>query len=195
MGPINRGLNSQYMPDPGAEVGHCVHRIAMHPSGRTCCSCRNIGTYAQRRRGRFWHEVSGNLPTDFGFPIDVHAHEPETIYVVPIKSDSEHYPPEGKLRVYRSRQAATNGKRSRKACRRAIVTSMSCATRWRWTSSTRAACISEPRAARFMLDRCGGQLEADRARFPPFVGGSADAAMIRVVLPPHLRTLARVAAR
>jgi photosystem II stability/assembly factor-like uncharacterized protein len=65
--------------------------------------------------GQSWHEISGNLPTDFGFPIAVHAHEPETIYVVPIKSDSEHYPPEGKLRVYRSRvggnewEALTNG--------------------------------------------------------------------------------------
>jgi len=53
--------------------------------------------------GELWHEISGNLPSDFGFPIAVHAHEPDTIYVVPIKSDSEHYPPEGKLRVYRSR--------------------------------------------------------------------------------------------
>jgi photosystem II stability/assembly factor-like uncharacterized protein len=53
--------------------------------------------------GESWHEVSGNLPSDFGFPIAVHAHEPDTIYVVPIKSDSEHYPPDGKLRVYRSR--------------------------------------------------------------------------------------------
>ena len=65
--------------------------------------------------GDSWHEVSGNLPSDFGFPIDVHAHEPETIYVVPIKSDSEHFPPDGKLRVYRSRiggnewQELTNG--------------------------------------------------------------------------------------
>src|ERR671935_97842 len=50
-----------------------------------------------------WHEISGNLPTDFGFVIDVHAHEPETIYVVPIKSDAEHYTPDGRLRVYRSR--------------------------------------------------------------------------------------------
>ena len=53
--------------------------------------------------GESWREVSGNLPSDFGFTIDVHAHEPKTIYVVPIKSDSEHYPPDGKLRVYRSR--------------------------------------------------------------------------------------------
>ena len=69
--PINKGLVSNFMPNPTAEVGHCVHH--------------------------------GNLPTDFGFAIDVHAHEPETLYVVPIKSDSEHFPLDGKLRVYRSR--------------------------------------------------------------------------------------------
>src|SRR6266567_2977483 len=44
--------------------------------------------------GESWHEVSGDLPTDFGFPIDVHAHEPETVYVVQITSDSHHFPPE-----------------------------------------------------------------------------------------------------
>src|SRR5260370_32662916 len=53
--------------------------------------------------GESCHEVSGNLPADFGFPIEVHAHEPETVYVFPIKSDGEHFVPEGKLRVYRSR--------------------------------------------------------------------------------------------
>ncbi len=53
--------------------------------------------------GQSWREVSGNLPSDSGFPIEVHAHEPDTVYVVPIKSDSEHFPPEGTLRVYRSR--------------------------------------------------------------------------------------------
>jgi photosystem II stability/assembly factor-like uncharacterized protein len=103
--PINRGLKSQYeLPDPDAEVGHCVHRIAMHPS-------RPDVLYMQKHwdimrtdnAGEQWSEVSGNLPSDFGFPIDVHAHEPETVYVVPIKSDSEHFPPDGKLRVYRSK--------------------------------------------------------------------------------------------
>ena len=102
--PINRGLRSQYIPDQDAEVGHCVHHIAMNPeaSGRAL-HAEALGRDAQRRRRRQWKEVSGNLPTDFGFVIDVHAHEPETIYVVPIKSDSEHYRHEGKLRVYRSR--------------------------------------------------------------------------------------------
>lgn len=115
--PVTHGLVSNWeLPDPGAEVGHCVHSIAMHPA-------RPNVLYMQKHwdvmrsddAGDNWYEISGNLPSDFGFPIAVHAHEPETIYVVPIKSDSEHYPPEGKLRVYRSRtgghtwEALTNG--------------------------------------------------------------------------------------
>ena len=102
--PINKGLQSQYIPDPDAEVGHCVHRIALHPSRPDVLFMqKHWDVMRSDNAGDLWTEVSGNLPTDFGFPIDVHAHEPETIYVVPIKSDSEHYPPEGKLRVYRSR--------------------------------------------------------------------------------------------
>jgi photosystem II stability/assembly factor-like uncharacterized protein len=101
---INQGLHSEYIPDPKAEVGHCVHRIAMHPSRpNTLFMQKHWDVMRSDNAGDFWTEVSSNLPTDFGFPIEVHAHEPETIYVVPIKSDSEHYPPEGKLRVYRSR--------------------------------------------------------------------------------------------
>lgn len=101
---INKGLLSQYIPDPDAEVGHCVHRIAMHPSRpQTLFMQKHWDVMRSDDGGNLWREVSGNLPTDFGFAIDVHAHEPETIYVVPIKSDSEHYPPDGKLRVYRSR--------------------------------------------------------------------------------------------
>ncbi len=103
--PINRGLHSQYIPDPNAEVGHCVHRIAMHPAKpNTLFMQKHWDVMRSDDAGESWNEVSGNLPTDFGFPIEVHAHEPETIYVVPIKSDSEHYPPDGKLRVYRSRK-------------------------------------------------------------------------------------------
>jgi photosystem II stability/assembly factor-like uncharacterized protein len=114
--PINKGLHSEGIPDPDAEVGHCVHHIAAHPS-------RPDVLYMQKHwdvmrsddGGDSWREVSGNLPSDFGFVIDVHAHEPETIYVLPILSDSEHYPPDGRLRVYRSRtggddwEALTNG--------------------------------------------------------------------------------------
>jgi hypothetical protein len=102
--PINQGLRSQHIPDPKAEVGHCVHRLAMHPSRpHVLFMQKHWDVMRSDNAGDTWREVSGNLPTDFGFVIDVHAHEPETIYVVPIKSDSEHFPLDGQLRVYRSR--------------------------------------------------------------------------------------------
>jgi photosystem II stability/assembly factor-like uncharacterized protein len=103
--PANQGLKSNFeLPDPQAEVGHCVHHIARHPSRPGVLFMqKHWDVMRSDNAGESWREVSGNLPTDFGFPIDVHAHEPETIYVVPIKSDSEHFPPDGKLRVYRSR--------------------------------------------------------------------------------------------
>jgi photosystem II stability/assembly factor-like uncharacterized protein len=102
--PINQGLVSQFIPDPNAEVGHCVHHVAMHPSKPdTLFMQKHWDVMRSDNAGDRWHEVSGNLPTDFGFVIDVHAHEPETIYVAPIKSDSEHFVPDGKLRIYRSK--------------------------------------------------------------------------------------------
>jgi hypothetical protein len=115
--PTNRGLKSPFeIPDPDAEVGHCVHRIAAHPSRpEVLFMQKHWDVMRSDDAGESWREVSGNLPSDFGFPIDVNANEPETIYVVPIKSDSEHFPPDAKLRVYRSRtggdewEALTNG--------------------------------------------------------------------------------------
>src|SRR5256885_1762403 len=114
--PINQGLRSEGIPDPNAEVGHCVHRIAMNPARPdTLFMQKHWDVMRTDDAGDSWREVSGSLPSDFGFPIDIHPHEPETIYVVPIKSDSEHIPPDGKLRVYRSRtggnewEALTNG--------------------------------------------------------------------------------------
>jgi photosystem II stability/assembly factor-like uncharacterized protein len=115
--PINRGLHSEYeLPDPDADVGHCVHCVAMHPTRPDVLFMqKHWDVMRSDDAGESWQEISGNLPSDFGFPIAVHAHEPETVYVVPIKSDYEHFPPEGKLRVYRSRtggnewEALTNG--------------------------------------------------------------------------------------
>jgi BNR/Asp-box repeat len=102
--PMNRGLKSKYIPDPNAEVGFCVHRIAMNRARPdTLFMQLHWDVMRTDNAAEEWREISGNLPTDFGFPIEVHAHEPDTVYVVPIKSDSEHYPPEGKLRVFRSR--------------------------------------------------------------------------------------------
>jgi BNR/Asp-box repeat len=107
--PVNRGLKSEGIPDAAAEVGHCVHHIAMHRSRPSVLFMqKHWDVMRSDDGGESWQEVSGNLPTDFGFAIDVHAHEPETVYVVPIKSDSEHFPPDGKLRVYRSRSGGND---------------------------------------------------------------------------------------
>jgi photosystem II stability/assembly factor-like uncharacterized protein len=107
--PINNGLRSEQIPNPTAEVGHCVHRIAMHPSQPNVLFMQKHWDIMRTdNAGESWQEVSGNLPTDFGFVIDVHAHEPQTIYVVPIKSDSEHYPMDGQLRVFRSRSGGND---------------------------------------------------------------------------------------
>jgi photosystem II stability/assembly factor-like uncharacterized protein len=114
--PINRGLRSEFMPNPESDVGHCVHNLAMHPARPGVLFMqKHWDVMRSDNAGEQWHEISGNLPSDFGFPIVVNANEPETVYVVPIKSDSEHFPPDGKLRVYRSRnggnewEALTNG--------------------------------------------------------------------------------------
>ncbi len=114
--PINKGLRSGEIPDQDSEVGHCVHRIDMHPSNpQRLYMQKHWDVMRSDNGGDQWYEVSGNLPSDFGFPIQVHAHEPETVYVVPITSDAHHFPPDGKLRVYRSRtggnewEALTNG--------------------------------------------------------------------------------------
>jgi photosystem II stability/assembly factor-like uncharacterized protein len=107
--PINKGLRSEQIANPTAEVGHCVHRIAMHPSQpKVLFMQKHWDIMRTDDAGDCWREVSGNLPTDFGFVIDVHAHEPQTIYVVPIKSDSEHYPLDGRLRVFRSRSGGND---------------------------------------------------------------------------------------
>jgi len=108
---ITKGLHSDFLPNPDAEVGHCVHHVAMHPANPNVLFMqKHWDVMRSDDGGESWHEVSGNLPSDFGFVIDVHAHEPETLFVVPIKSDSEHYPPDGKLRVYRSRNGGNEWK-------------------------------------------------------------------------------------
>src|SRR5690606_13056828 len=102
--PINRGLKADGIPRLELEVGHCGHRNAIHTSRANVLFMPNHSDIIRRDdEGDSCCVLRVNLPTAFGFPIVVHAHEPETIYVVPIKSDSEHFPPDGKLRVYRSR--------------------------------------------------------------------------------------------
>ncbi len=107
--PINKGLRSDYIPDEDAEVGHCVHHIARHQtSPNVLFMQKHWDVMRSDDKGDSWYEISGNLPTDFGFVVDIHAREPETIYVIPIKSDSEHFPLDGSLKVYRSKSGGVD---------------------------------------------------------------------------------------
>ena len=163
--PINRGLKSQYeLPDPDAEVGHCVHRIAMHPSRPNVLFMqKHWDVMRSDDAGESWHEISGNLPTDFGFPIDVHAHEPETIYVVPIKSDSEHFPPDGKV----ARVPEPDGRErvgsahERSAAARLLCERVARRDGRRLARSVRRL-FRDDRRASVWLGRCRRQLDADR---------------------------------
>lgn len=101
--PANKGLVSKMLPDPEAEVGHCVHKIDFHPDHpQTLFMQKHWDVMRSDDAGATWRRISGNLPSDFGFPIAVHAHEPETVYVIPLKSDSERFPVDAKLRVFRT---------------------------------------------------------------------------------------------
>ena len=179
--PINRGLHSQFLPEPTAEVGHCVHRIARHPSRPDVLFMqKHWDVMRSDDGGDEWREVSGNLPTDFGFTIDVHAHEPDTIYVVPIKSDSEHYPPDGKLRVYRSRtggeqwEALANGL-PQQDCYVNVLRDAMAVDR---TGSVRRVLRHDGRAG-VRVARRRRHVGADRARpAGGAVGGGSDASLI-----------------
>ena len=183
--PINRGLHSQYIPDPTAEVGHCVHHIAMHRSRPGVLFMqKHWDVMRSDNAGESWQEISGNLPTDFGFVIDVHAHEPETIYVVPIKSDSEHFSGRKTARLPQPNGRKRVGAAHQRPAASATATSTCCAMPMAVDS----------------LDKCGvyfgttgGQVYASRrcrrhmgAHRPGFsgraLGRGPDTAMIRVEL-------------
>ena len=193
--PINRGppLRRDPRHRRRGRALRAPHRHAPVPAG-DAVHAEALGRHAQRRcRRQSWREISGNLPTDFGFPIAVHAHEPETIYVVPIKSDSEHYPPEGKLRVYRSR---TGGRRVGAADQWPAAGKLLC------QRATRRDGRRHPRSVRDLLRhhrRPGLRLADGGDTWTPIVRDlpavlSVEVQvlpMIRVVLPAHLKNLAR----
>ncbi len=201
--PINKGLVSDGIPDADAEVGHCVHHIASHRSRPdTLFMQKHWHIMRSDDAGDRWTKVSGNLPTDFGFVIDVHAHEPETIFVVPIKSDSEHFPLDGRLRVYRSRTGGNDWEPLAKGLPEkdcyvnvlrdamAVDTLDSCGVYFGTTGGQVYASPDGGDSWSAIVRDLPPVLSVEVQTLP--VSAMAD---IRVVLPQHLQTLARVADR
>lgn len=102
----NKGIRAEYQPDKYPEFGQCVHKIAQHPAKPQQLFLQNHwGLYRSRDGGDSWQDVARGVPSDFGFSMAVHPHDPDTAYIVPIEADYYRCTPEGKLRVYRTRNA------------------------------------------------------------------------------------------
>ena len=100
----NQGVRAQYLPDKFPEFGQCVHKIAQPASQPSRLYLQNHwGLYRSDDGGDTWHDIANGVPSDFGFPIVVHPHDPETAYIIPVESDEYRCTPEGKLRVYCTR--------------------------------------------------------------------------------------------
>jgi photosystem II stability/assembly factor-like uncharacterized protein len=102
----NQGVRVQFMPDKYPEFGQCVHKVVAHPSRPERLFLQNHwGLYRSENGGDSWQDIARNVPSDFGFAMAMHPHDSETVYIVPIESDEFRCTPEGKLRVYRTRNA------------------------------------------------------------------------------------------
>lgn len=104
--PYNTGISAYFAPDPMPEFGQCVHKVAPDASGHERLYAQNHhGVYRSDDRGASWQSIADGLPTDFGFAMVASPREPGTAWVVPIKADGERIPPDGQLRVHRTRDA------------------------------------------------------------------------------------------
>ncbi|GAA2152643.1 exo-alpha-sialidase [Nocardioides koreensis] len=106
--PRNQGIRAEFLPEGQQypEFGQCVHKVTRHPARPERLYLQNHGgVYRSDDHGGSWHSIAAGLPADFGFPIVVHPHEPDTVYVFPINGGDGRYPPQAKARVWRSRDA------------------------------------------------------------------------------------------
>jgi hypothetical protein len=112
----NKGVRAEFLPDKHPEFGQCVHKVVRHPARPERFFLQNHwGLYRSDDGGENWTDIANGVPSDFGFGMAMHPHDPDTVYIVPLESDQFRCTPEGKLRVYRTRdggkswQAMTRG--------------------------------------------------------------------------------------
>lgn len=112
----NRGVRAGFQPDQYPEFGQCVHKLLKAPGeGEVLYQQNHCGVYRSLDGGAAWDEITEGLPSEFAFPLAIHPHDPETLYVIPLQGSEFRCPPDAKLRVFRSRdrgdtwQAMTEG--------------------------------------------------------------------------------------
>jgi photosystem II stability/assembly factor-like uncharacterized protein len=102
----NNGVRAEFLPDKYPEFGQCVHKVVQDGSRPERLFLQNHwGLYRSDDAGNSWTDIANGVPSDFGFCMAAHPHDPDTVYIVPIESDQYRCTPEGKLRVYRTQNA------------------------------------------------------------------------------------------
>jgi serine/threonine protein kinase len=105
----NRGIRVSFQPDRYPEFGQCVHKIVLHPARPERLFLQHHwGLYRSDDRGDSWQNISNGVPSDFGFAMMMHPRDPECVYILPIESDEFRCTPDGKLRVYRTRNGGAS---------------------------------------------------------------------------------------
>jgi serine/threonine protein kinase len=105
----NRGIRVTFMPERFPEFGQCVHKIVRHPDRPERLFLQNHwGVYRSDDGAETWNDIAHGLPSDFGFAMATHPHDPDCVYIVPVESDEFRCTPEGRLRVYRTRNAGAS---------------------------------------------------------------------------------------
>ncbi len=107
--PRNVGVRTEFLPDKYPEFGQCVHKVVSHPSRPDRLFLQNHwGLYRSDDWAESWQDVANGVPSDFGFCMAMHPHDPDTVYIVPMESDLFRCCPEAKMRVYRTRDAGSS---------------------------------------------------------------------------------------
>jgi hypothetical protein len=107
--PSNHGVRAQFLPDKYPEFGQCVHKVVQSRQRPERMFLQNHwGLYRSDDRGESWTDIANGVPSDFGFGIVIHPRDPDCAWIVPLESDGFRCTPEGKLRVYRTRNAGAS---------------------------------------------------------------------------------------
>lgn len=183
--PRNKGIRAEFLPDKHPEFGQCVHKVVQHPARPDTLFAQNHwGLYRSDDGGDLWRDIARGVPSDFGFAMAIHPRDPDTVYIVPLESDTFRCVPEARLRVYRTR----DGGRSWHALTRGLPQRHAYETVLRDALATDSA---EP--AGVYVGTRSGRVYASRdegASWTPVADGLPPVLCVRAVIAPGARRAA-----
>ena len=102
-------MRAEFLPDKFPEFGQCVHKVVQSKGRPERMFLQNHwGLYRSDDRGESWTDIANGVPSDFGFALGTHPQDPDCAWIIPLEADVFRCTPEGKLRVYRTRDAGAS---------------------------------------------------------------------------------------